>query len=55
MMQAISWTVERDDHSDFVLLWWPRGDLYCRRNYERLSSKNFYDAVQEAKYFLNIE
>jgi hypothetical protein len=55
MNYSISWTVERDTHDDFVLSWWPRNDIYCARNREVLSSKNFIDAVQEAKYFLNIE
>ena len=55
MKQLISWTLERDEHDDFVLWWWPRNDNYCLRKHETLASKNFTDAIKEAKYFLNIE
>ena len=50
-----AWAIERDKHDDFILWWWPRGDHYCRRNSVTLGSKNFIEAIQEAKYFLNIE
>ena len=55
MMQAISWTVDRDQFDDFVLWWWPRGDNYCYRNHATLSSTNFTDAIKEAKYFIGVE
>jgi hypothetical protein len=50
-----SWTVERDEHSNWQLTYWPRGDNYGFKTQVVLASHNFLDACTEAKYFLNIE
>lgn len=50
-----SWTVERDEHSNWQLRYWPRGDNYAFVTTVDLSSSNFVDACTESRYFLNIE
>jgi hypothetical protein len=54
-MKMIAWSVDKNQYADFVLSWWPRGDNYCPRNCVTLGSKNFVEAVEEAKYFLNLD
>jgi len=54
-MKMIAWSVDKNQYADFVLSWWPRGDNYCPRNHVTLGSKNFVEAVEEAKYFLNLD